>query len=327
MLKQLTIFFTILTFFLFLFPLSSFACVTTEDCPDWRQACNSATSQCFQALTTDEIFGIKPNWDLKDLCKNGYMYSQTSDSCIVLLDITDAKSVSDEAIIDFIPAVKIEGAPFGKIGSDGIGLYIRAIYRYAVGTGAIMATVLLMFGGIRWITAGGNSNSIDSAKSWIISSITGLLLLMFTYTILYLINPDLVKFSDIILKKVDEKEIDLKVEASYGCCESFDGFDLSASFTTVSNCKTLNGGMTVNSRPNDDATGCVSLPSNKQSCYKNYCSSGLSCVSTSKGSLCSDGEEGSPCYANSNCISNCQADTIEMCANNVCQCVAETNGP
>ncbi len=109
--------------------------------------------------------------------------------------------------ITFNPSVAIPGAPRGQIQPTGIAQYIKAIYRYAIGIGAIVATVILMFGGIRWITAGGNSSAIDSAKSWIMASITGLLLLMFTYTILYLINPDLVNFKEINLQPVPEGEM------------------------------------------------------------------------------------------------------------------------
>lgn len=72
-----------------------------------------------------------------------------------------------------------------------IGSYIRAIYVYAVGIVGILATVVMMIGGIIYITSGGRSSSIEDAKLWIKASLTGLFLILFSYSILYLINPAL----------------------------------------------------------------------------------------------------------------------------------------
>ncbi len=184
--------------------------------------------------------------------------------------------------IDFTPAIQIGEQQSGPVGPDGIAQYIKNIYRYSVGIGAIVATVLLMFGGIRWITAGGNSSSIDSAKSWIISSITGLLLLMFTYTILYLINPDLVHFSGIQLETVDPK--DTNIDGTMGCCEilvSPVSGVTHASRMTGASCSQQGGSFDAHPRmrPNDDSSACVDL-CQTQSCKsfnENNCKLCLKC--------------------------------------------------
>ena len=93
-----------------------------------------------------------------------------------------------------------------------IGKYIRAIYKYAIGIVGILAAVVLMIGGVIWITAGGNAERIGEAKAWIASSLTGLLLALLSYTILATVNPALVNFQVSEVKKVEE------ININKGCC-------------------------------------------------------------------------------------------------------------
>ena len=72
-----------------------------------------------------------------------------------------------------------------------LGLYIKAIYQYAIGIVGILAAVVLMFGGLLWLTAGGNTGQVTEAKEWIKASLTGLILALSSYMILYVVNPDL----------------------------------------------------------------------------------------------------------------------------------------
>jgi len=72
-----------------------------------------------------------------------------------------------------------------------IGQYIAGVYRYAIGIVGILAAVILMIGGVIWITAGGNQTRVGEAKTWIGASLTGLLLALCSYLILYQVNPKL----------------------------------------------------------------------------------------------------------------------------------------
>lgn len=92
-----------------------------------------------------------------------------------------------------------------------IAKYIRDIYSYAIGIVGILATVVMMFGGVLWLTAGGNPSRIGEAKTWITASLTGLLLTLTSYMILATVNPALVDFS-LNIRKVGTVE-------ELGCCE------------------------------------------------------------------------------------------------------------
>jgi len=81
-----------------------------------------------------------------------------------------------------------------------IGQYIAGVYQYAIGIVGILSAVVLMFGGIIWLTAGGNAAQIGNAKAWIGASLTGLVIALCSYMILYLVNPDLTIFKPLGIK-------------------------------------------------------------------------------------------------------------------------------
>jgi hypothetical protein len=106
------------------------------------------------------------------------------------------------AQIDFTPQVihQIDfqgGAKETKIYPSSIGNLIKAIYNYALGIVGILATLVMMYGGVLYITAAGNASKMDNAKQWIFSSLTGLVLALSSYTLLYIVNPNLLTMTSI----------------------------------------------------------------------------------------------------------------------------------
>ncbi len=78
-----------------------------------------------------------------------------------------------------------------------IGQYFGAIYKWAILVGALIATIMIMFGGMMYLLSAGNPTKIEEAKSRITNALLGLFLILGSYTLLYLINPDLVKFKSL----------------------------------------------------------------------------------------------------------------------------------
>ena len=87
-----------------------------------------------------------------------------------------------------------------------IGEYIAGVYKYAIGIVGILAAVVLMVGGVLWIIAGGNATAIGEAKAWIAASLTGLIIALCSYTILYQINPNLLVFKPLTIGEVQKIE-------------------------------------------------------------------------------------------------------------------------
>lgn len=178
-----------------------------------------------------------------------------------------------------------------KIVSTLLGEYIRDIYKYAVGIVGILAAVVLMFGGVVWLTAGGNQTRIGEAKAWIGASLTGLIIVLTSYMILYTVNPALVNFRPIevgVVKKAldtGKKSGDnLLCKKDSDCQEGF------ICDIAISRCKsaTLDEGVTCDSNGK-----CASVL--------------LQCIGRNFGTRtgwCYDGSPGDPCCVDSNCQSN-----------------------
>lgn len=107
----------------------------------------------------------------------------------------------------FTPQVPIPGINYDSLMSEKstkpIGEYVKAIYKYLIGIVGIIAVVVMMFGGLRWITAAGSAEGISEAKAWIGASLTGLVLVLGSYMILKTVNPDLVNLKTSPVKTVE----------------------------------------------------------------------------------------------------------------------------
>jgi len=110
----------------------------------------------------------------------------------------------ESAKISFIPQIPF-GEINGKMDINGgtIGFYITEIYKYAVSIVGILASIVIMWGGVRWLTAGGNQEAVSDAKKWIEGALSGLVLMMTSYMILYFVNPDLTNFKLITITPIE----------------------------------------------------------------------------------------------------------------------------
>lgn len=128
--------------------------------------------------------------------------------CVEISTETKANTPNKTVNINFTPQI-----PFGDtITSDdiragsGIAKYITNVYKYAVSVVGILAAIVLMWGGVRWLTAGGNGDAVSDAKKWIEGALSGLILIMTSYMILYFVNPDLTNFKLIKITPIEVSE-------------------------------------------------------------------------------------------------------------------------
>jgi hypothetical protein len=84
-----------------------------------------------------------------------------------------------------------------------IAIYIYAIYNYLLAIGGVLAVIALMIGGVIWLVSAGNASRLTQAKSWISGSLTGVLILLTSYILLYQINPDLIGMKYTVLETVE----------------------------------------------------------------------------------------------------------------------------
>lgn len=72
-----------------------------------------------------------------------------------------------------------------------LACFTIGIYTYLVGVIGILATVMIMYGGVKYLVSGGNPTRMSGAKDTIFSAVVGLVLVLGAYMLLNLINPNL----------------------------------------------------------------------------------------------------------------------------------------
>lgn len=77
-----------------------------------------------------------------------------------------------------------------KGGTSMIEGYIASIYTWAASLVGLIAVTVIILSGIQIAASGGDTQAVDSAKSRIIKSISGLAVLFLSGLILYTINPN-----------------------------------------------------------------------------------------------------------------------------------------
>ena len=69
--------------------------------------------------------------------------------------------------------------------------FIVGIYVYFSGVAGILATVMIMYGGVKYVISMGNPSRMGDAKDTIFSAVVGLVLVLGAYVLLNLINPNI----------------------------------------------------------------------------------------------------------------------------------------
>ena len=151
-------------------------------------------------------------------------YQPTQVKTINPLEFTPQIKIPNTAITGTIAVGEQKGE---KMVSDLLPSYIGAFYQYGLTIVGILATVILMAGGIIWLTSAGNDSKVTQAKEMIFGSLAGVFLLFSSYLILKTINPELVKLKGIESKNLDGIALDIV------CCQTTSG----AEMTEAKDCK------------------------------------------------------------------------------------------
>lgn len=117
-----------------------------------------------------------------------------------------------------LPGIKFTGTSSIKCDKDAdgkttsceypwIGEYIAWLYRYSVGIAGILATIVIMFAGFRWMMSAGDSSAVGEAKKYIEGAVAGLVILMTSYIILFQVNPNLTIMKPLKIGIVQEEPI------------------------------------------------------------------------------------------------------------------------
>lgn len=98
------------------------------------------------------------------------------------------------------PLSNIEVVPGETASIPWIAQYIVAIYRYGLIIAAMFTVIAFMISGIMYLTAGGLPQNITKAKSISFGALTGVVLLVSSYLILNMINPNLTELKSLTIE-------------------------------------------------------------------------------------------------------------------------------
>lgn len=70
-----------------------------------------------------------------------------------------------------------------ELGTQDIRVTVAKIINVAMGLLGIVAVVIILLGGFKWMTAGGNDENVKQAKKLIVSGIIGLVIILTAYAI------------------------------------------------------------------------------------------------------------------------------------------------
>lgn len=71
----------------------------------------------------------------------------------------------------------------GKTPAEGLAFYIAILWRSVVTLGGVAFLIFLIWGGIEWLTAGGDKGRIETAQKMISNAFIGLAVLIGSYAI------------------------------------------------------------------------------------------------------------------------------------------------
>lgn len=93
------------------------------------------------------------------------------------------------ALAQYVPLETIPGAQQGQ--PIDISTYFQLIFTFGITIAGFLAVLMIVVGGIQYMTAYGNPSKVEDAKDRIWQAILGLLLALTGWLILNTINPDL----------------------------------------------------------------------------------------------------------------------------------------
>jgi len=155
-------------------------CMGSNECKSGNCIESNKTKKCADAATGEGILKIEPI------------------APTLLINIPTLKPFTTKGI-------KIPDSE-GYIYIPFLGQYIAGLYRWAILVAGLVATTMIIWGGFIYMTSAGNAELAGQGKERISHAILGLVLLLASYTLLYIINPDLVSFKSLKIKVI-EREI------------------------------------------------------------------------------------------------------------------------
>ncbi|OGD86532.1 hypothetical protein A2870_01890 [Candidatus Curtissbacteria bacterium RIFCSPHIGHO2_01_FULL_41_11] len=97
-----------------------------------------------------------------------------------------AALLSPTGILALVPSGELVPKDIRPI--NNIVSVIRTIIQFILVVAFVLAFVMLLIGGIRWITAGGDEKAVGSARNMITAALIGLVIVLVAYALIKLVE-------------------------------------------------------------------------------------------------------------------------------------------
>lgn len=97
-----------------------------------------------------------------------------------VMTMTMSQGVSAMTLREGAEAARCDGCPSDLFGNNGIFRQVTNIIIYIVG---VIAVIMLVIGGIKYVISGGDSKKVTDAKNTILYAIIGLVIAFLSYAI------------------------------------------------------------------------------------------------------------------------------------------------
>lgn len=198
--------------------------VTNTTCGQW----SSQGKRCCPGFyCKNDLINTVTNTNLGSKMESGIRCVKEADG------LADSVAKSAEPVI-FKPQVSIPGSisiggkaiEFKKclpgatscgieITGDTLGQYIKVFFQFFTAAIAVMAVVMVMWGGFKRIMAAGSSEKISAANETIGGALTGLVLALLSYSLLALINPALLTLKTLEIYTVKKETFEYLPESTF----------------------------------------------------------------------------------------------------------------
>ncbi len=98
---------------------------------------------------------------------------------------------------------EIEAKAGETINVPYLATYVIAIYKYGLTIGSILAVMVIVIGGVMYMISSADPSKIALAKQLIFGSITGITLLICSYLLLKVINPNLTNLNSLKIETIE----------------------------------------------------------------------------------------------------------------------------
>ena len=78
--------------------------------------------------------------------------------------------------------------PSNIAGIDNVLVIVRGVIRFILVLAFIVAFIMLLVGGVRWILAGGDEKAVSGARNTITAALIGLVIILVAYAIIRLVE-------------------------------------------------------------------------------------------------------------------------------------------